>query len=111
MTTAQLVAPRLTCQPEFAKHGAVPSVSFTSHLSRHVECPAEQVRGATVREALDDYFERHPKVRTYVLDEQRMLRHHVVVFVGGTQARDRRNLSDPVGEGDEIHVLQALSGG
>lgn len=90
---------------------AVPRISFTSSLQRHVSCPAESVGGATVREALDQYFARHPQVRGYVLDEQGALRHHVVVFVNGGQLRDRSNQLEPVDEAAEIYVMQALSGG
>jgi hypothetical protein len=89
----------------------VPRVAFTSHLERHVACPAESVDGATVREVLDAYFARHPRVKQYVLDEQGALRHHVVVFVGGVQASDRESLSDAVAHGAEVYVMQALSGG
>ena len=89
----------------------MPRVALTTHLVRHVACPDESVPGKTVRGALEAYFERHPRVRSYVLDEQAMLRRHVVVFVDGEQARDRKGLSDEVGEGAEIYVMQALSGG
>jgi hypothetical protein len=89
----------------------VPRVAFTSHLERHVACPAEAVDGATVREVLEAYFTRHPGVRAYVLDEQGALRRHVVVFVGGAQAVDRQALSDAVAFGADVYVMQALSGG
>jgi hypothetical protein len=69
------------------------------------------VPGATVIEALEAYFERHPRVRGYVVDEQGALRRHVVVFIDGEQARDRDRLSDPLRDGAEIYVMQALSGG
>jgi molybdopterin converting factor small subunit len=90
---------------------AVPRVSFTSSLQRHVPCPPESVSGATVREALEQYFSRHPRTRGYVLDEQGALRQHVVIFVNGSQLRDRASQQDPIGEGVEIYVMQALSGG
>ena len=89
----------------------MPRVAFTSHLVHHVACPQESVLGATVREALEAYFLRHPRVRGYVLDEQAGLRRHVVIFVDGEQAHDRKELSDKVGDGAEIYVMQALSGG
>jgi len=89
----------------------VPRVSFTSHLSRHVDCPTETVPGTTVKDVLEAYFGRHPKVRSYVLDEQGVLRRHVVLFVGETQAHDREKLSDPIRESEELYVMQALSGG
>jgi sulfur carrier protein ThiS len=64
-----------------------------------------------VREALEQYFARHPQVRSYVLDEQGALRQHVVIFVNGTQLRDRAAQQEPVGEDVELYVMQALSGG
>jgi molybdopterin synthase sulfur carrier subunit len=89
----------------------VPRICFTSHLARHVACPSESVAGATVRAALDAYCAHHPPVRPYIFDEQEALRRHVVIFVDGEQARDRKGLSDPVGENAEVYVMQALSGG
>ena len=89
----------------------MPRICFTSHLERHVTCPAESVPGATVRQALDAYFTGHPLVRPYLFDEQGSLRRHVVIFVDGEQARDRQALSDAVGDNTEIYVMQALSGG
>jgi molybdopterin converting factor small subunit len=89
----------------------VPSVTFTKAMQRHVEAPAASVDGATVRAVLDAYFGERPAVRSYVLDEQGGLRKHITVFLNGDQIADRAGMSDPVGDGDEIHVMQALSGG
>ena len=89
----------------------MPRLSFTPHLGRHVAVPSETVPGGTLREVLDAYFARHPEVRGYVLDEQRALRRHVVIFIGDQQLRDRTTLSDVVSEEAEIYVMQALSGG
>jgi len=89
----------------------VPVLRFTPNLERHVACPSETVSGSTVREALDSYFTKFPGVRSYVLDEQGHVRHHVVLFVDGTQCRDRTKLADTVGANTEIFVMQALSGG
>lgn len=86
-------------------------VVFTSHLLRHVRCPDTEVAADTVGAALSKVFTAHPQVRDYVLDEQGELRKHVVVFVDGQRVRDRRALTDPVGEASEIYVLQALTGG
>lgn len=100
-----------TTEAARCKLGAVPRLVFTPALERHVACPAEAVEGETVRAALDDYFARHPKVRSYVVDEQGKLRHHVVVFIDGQQLRDRGGLSENVSSSSEIYVMQALSGG
>jgi hypothetical protein len=89
----------------------MPTVSFTPNIQRHVNCPPSGVEGGTVREALEAVFRGNPRARAYVLDEQGAVRPHMVVFVNGQQIRDRRHLSDPVPQGAEIYVAQALSGG
>lgn len=86
-------------------------VSFTRSLARHVDCPSDTAQGATVREVLEAYFATHAGVRHYVLDDQGSVRKHVTVFLGGHQITDRVALTDLVGDADEIHVMQALSGG
>jgi molybdopterin synthase sulfur carrier subunit len=89
----------------------MPRVSFTANLQRHVSCPPCQVAGRTAREALDQSFLLYPLVRGYVLDEHGALRRHMAVFVNGRPVVDRARLGDPVQEGDEVVVMQALSGG
>lgn len=89
----------------------MPHVVFTPALQRHVDCPATDVSGTTVRASLEAYFAAHPPARTYVLDEQGALRQHVVVFVDGVQVKDRLALDEAVAPGAEIYVMQALSGG
>ncbi len=86
-------------------------VQFTRNLHRHVACPTGRYTGATVAEVLGAYFGDHPDVRHYVLDDQGAVRRHVTVFVGGATINDRDRLTDVVGPGEEIYVMQALSGG
>ena len=86
-------------------------VVFTPNLRRHLACPPAEVPGATVRAVLDAVFAANPRLRGYVLDDQGRLRQHVVVFVDGSQVRDRLLLADPVPAHGEVAVLQALSGG
>ena len=87
------------------------TVSFTPNLLRHVDTPGARVGGATVRQVPDAYFEDHPQVRGYVLDDQGALRKHVAIFLNKEMIRDRVGLSDPARESDAVFVLQALSGG
>lgn len=86
-------------------------VRFTRNLQRHVTCPPARVEGATVREVLEAYFLTHPAVRGYVVDDQGAVRPHVTVFVGERTIEDRTHLADAVGPGEDIYVMQALSGG
>lgn len=88
------------------------TLNFTSNLLRHVDAPAmTRVEGNTVRDVLDAYFEENPRVRGYILDDQGALRKHVTIFMDNEMIRDRKTLSDPVGENSDMYVVQALSGG
>ncbi len=86
-------------------------VTFPDALQRHLPCPPMDLQGATVGEVLAAAFDRHPALRGYLVDDRGALRPHVTVFVGGVQVRDRAGLTDPVPDGTEVNVLQALSGG
>ena len=84
---------------------------FARAFQRHVECPEAVVAGATIADALAAYFDQNPLVRRYVLDESGAVRTHVAVFCNDELIVDRRHQSDPVADGDIVHVFQALSGG
>jgi molybdopterin synthase sulfur carrier subunit len=85
----------------------MPLISFTGHLRRYLPVATVEVQGETVGQALDALFQKEPRLRGYVLDDQGAVRRHVAIFVGG----ERRALGHEVGKGDHIYVLQALSGG
>ena len=91
--------------------GVMPTVSFTSALQRFLPAPSAQVAGVTIGEALAAVFASHPRLRSYVLDDQGALRRHVAVYVNGRPIGDRVRLTDPLGPDDEVYVFQALSGG
>lgn len=87
------------------------SMSFGSALQRHVPCPPFSVEANTVAEALALTFDREPRLRGYLLDDQGALRKHMSLFVNGAPLKDRRTFADPIAAGSDIVVLQALSGG
>ena len=64
--------------------------------------------GATVAEILGDLDRRYPGIRFRMIDEQNALRRHVRVFVSGVEVR---GLDTPLGDSDEVFIVQALSGG
>ncbi len=99
-----------SAKPSIGKE-TVPKVCFTSNLRRHVDCPEQNVPGATVAEALEAVFAGRPALRGYILDEQGCLHRHMALLVNGQAVRDRKQFAQPVGEDDEIFVMQALSGG
>jgi molybdopterin synthase sulfur carrier subunit len=74
--------------------------TFTAHVT-----------GSTVREVLQELFKLQPQIRGYIVDERGALRHHVVAFVNNEPVTDKTSLSEPVPEGGEVYIFQALSGG
>ncbi len=89
----------------------MPRVSFTPNLRRHFAVDTLEVEGTTVREMLEEVFRLQPGLRSYIVDDQVSLRKHMGIFLNNELIRDRVGLSDSVGPDDEIHVMQALSGG
>ena len=89
----------------------MPTVTFTPNLRRHVPCPTHNVPGDTVREVLENAFELAPQLRSYILDEQGEVRHHIVLFLNGSAVLDRKRLAEPIAPQETLHVYQALSGG
>jgi molybdopterin synthase sulfur carrier subunit len=86
-------------------------LSFGNALQRHVDAPPLAVEASTVAEALEHAFARQPRLRGYLLDDQGALRKHMALFVNGTPISDRKTFRDPLPDGSEVMVIQALSGG
>jgi len=90
----------------------MPTVSFTRALARHVgDVDPVSVQASTLGAALDQAFDAHPRLRSYVLDDQGRVRKHVQVFIDGRPLDQRDDLSVALTQGADVHVLQALSGG
>jgi molybdopterin converting factor small subunit len=64
--------------------------------------------GRTVAEIMFDLDRRYPGIRFRMIDEQDSVRPHMRIFVNREQIDD---LNVNVSDEDEVHVLQALSGG
>jgi molybdopterin synthase sulfur carrier subunit len=76
--------------------------SYSGGLSR-LEAP-----GGTVAAVLDALDARYPGIRFRVIDEQGRIRRHMRIFVGQDRILD---IDRPLGEGDEVLIFGALSGG
>jgi sulfur-carrier protein len=67
-----------------------------------------EAAGATLAGLLRDLDRRYPGIRFRMIDEQDQIRPHVRIFVNGAQVRD---LGTSLGEGEQVQILLALSGG
>ena len=84
-------------------------VNLSTHFRAYTASkPFVAARGATVGQVLADLDRRFPGLRFRIIDEQDHVRTHVKVFVNLDAIED---LTTPVVETDELHVLGALSGG
>lgn len=65
----------------------------------------------SLAEALAVLWRECPAVRDRVLTERGEVRPHINIFVDGESIRDAGGLATRVGEGAEIFILPAVSGG
>jgi len=79
-----------------------PLRSYTGGASKVEAC------GATVRDVVADLDRQFPGLAFRVVDEQGVLRQHMIVWLQGERCRDLDTVIDPK---DEVVIMQALSGG
>jgi len=85
------------------------TVRIASPLRSYTDGAARvDARGTTVDEVLADLEGRFPGMRFRMIDEQDGIRRHIRIFVNEQETRD---LAQSVRQGDEVHVICALSGG
>ena len=65
----------------------------------------------TLEEALRRLFESYPLLRVHMYDETQRLRQHVLIFFNGESVAWLDRLDVPVRSGDQLTILQAVSGG
>jgi len=83
-------------------------VLIPSALRSYTGRARAEAAGATLGELLADLDRRHPGLRFRMVDEQQRLRPHMRVFVNGRAVHD---LGQPIAPGDDVAIVQALSGG
>ena len=71
----------------------------------------ELAEAATVRDLLAAMAAGWPGVERRIRDETGVLRSHVNVFVGDANVRDLGGQEAALADGDEVHVIPAVSGG
>lgn len=64
--------------------------------------------GSTIAAVLADLERAYPGIRFRMIDEQEHIRRHIRFFLNGVQVHD---LSQPLAAGEELIIVQALSGG
>jgi molybdopterin synthase sulfur carrier subunit len=83
---------------------------LTEFTAGHAEIKID-ASPATVREALNDLWERHAGLKDRVLTEQGDVRQHVNIFVNSSIVRRDQVLDAPLKDTTEICIMPAVSGG
>jgi sulfur-carrier protein len=85
------------------------TVKVASPLRSYTQGEASvSAEGNTVRDVLADLERRYPGMRFRMIDEQDSVRRHIRLFVNTVEVKE---LSDCVNDGDDVHLICALSGG
>ena len=84
-------------------------VSIPSPLRSYTAERSEvEAAGASLAELLADLERQFPGIRFRMIDEQDRLRPHMRIFVN---RQETRRLESVLTGSEEVHILQALSGG
>ena len=87
-------------------------VKIPTPLRRHTAgLSYVEVKGAHVREALDDLLSHYPSVGERVFDGEGKLKPHLNIFLNNEDIRFLNGLDTPLREGDTVVLLPALAGG
>ena len=70
-----------------------------------------EVESDTLTGALQELVRLHPLLRTHLFEDTGRLREHVLCFHNGENSRWFEGGDRSLSQGDEIRILQAVSGG
>ena len=88
------------------------TVNFTQALKRfYPKLDTMEIEANDVNEVIKSIETKFPGIENYLIDDQRVLRKHVNIFVNGSLIKDREQLTDALTSDSEVYIMQALSGG
>ena len=93
--------------------GSVPWVTVVLPRMRADVLGQEKIRvqGSTVAQVMDAAYAQIPALRHHLCDEDGTFRTHVLCAHNGVTTRETGGLKGRTKDGDEIRILQAISGG
>ncbi len=113
----RMAHPAARCYRIVAEIAIIPpmvKVQLARHLIRffpHLDGKSIEVQATDAAQVVAELDGLAPGIAFYICDERGSLRPHVNIFVENELIADRRRLTDRVRPGNQVHILQALSGG
>ena len=87
-------------------------VSISPLLQEHSGIPSSlEVEGSTVGQCLDDFISRYPQSRTWLFDQDGLLRIVVSINNSETVALDADGLGRTLNPDDTLEMLAVMGGG
>lgn len=86
-------------------------VTLTANLQSYYPTRTSEIDAKTLLEVLKKMDAVRPHFSSYIIEEGPRVRRHVNVFINGELLADKSRLEEPLRDGDQIHFMQALSGG
>ena len=86
-------------------------VTLTANLKKYFPHHDLVIPGDTVFAVLQKMDEIRPHFSSYILEDNGAIRRHVNIFIDGKMLRDKSHVVVPVDHENQIHIMQALSGG
>ena len=88
------------------------TVSMPAALRQYVGDASEvEVDASTVEEALMKLDGVFPGLRSFLINENRVLRRYVNIFVNRNDIRSGEGLGTRLKDGDRVHIIPAIAGG
>ncbi len=72
---------------------------------------AVQVKGRTVREALQDLVDQYPRLKPHLFNGEGRLQPYIHVFLNGEDIRSLQGVDTPLEENAELRILPSIAGG
>ena len=81
---------------------------FLQHIASDVT--VADADGSTVGECLNHFIQKYPQFKESLFDKKGKLLKYVDVYVNG-ESTYPEELSKPVDDGDELHIVNIIAGG
>ncbi len=87
------------------------TIKLPQLLADSVGLHEAQLEANTLPEALELLKNNHPKIAIHVFDTTGKQRQHVILFLNQTDIRWLKDPNQVLKDGDELSIVQAISGG